>query len=222
MFKKCRAFKVSFTCYYQTWDCQALLSNLDLDQLFLEQISCRPFELVAAFPPFQPSVAAVVVVVKVWDLPSKEQLTPKVNFISAVHQGLNTKSWCLYTKHRRFKFTLNGIIMASKTLKCGIFVAKITINVAKFGIYNPKKYFLLMECCVFRPFFVHFKPFLVISCLKSTKKVWKWKKKLFFACSLKLVDSLRESFSVDFFLFLTFFVNFWPFSVNLVKNGWKK
>ena len=40
----------------------------------------------------------------------------------------------------------------------------------------------------FSTFCVHFKPFSVISGLKSTKTIWKRTKKRVFVCSLKLVD----------------------------------
>ena len=94
----------------------------------------------------------------------------------------------------------------------------------------------LWICCVFQPafwccahskagqntffqpfstFFVHFKPFSVISRLKSTKNIWKWTKKkrcFVYSSKSKMVDMQKLVpervprnclFSVDFLLFLT-------------------
>ena len=59
-------------------------------------------------------------------------------------------------------------------------------------------------------FFVNFKPFSVISQLKSTKNIWKWTKKVIFVFSSKLVDSLRGY--LEIFLF-------W---LILNKKAWKR
>ena len=83
---------------------------------------------------------------------------------------------------------------------------------------------------LFSTFFVLFKPFSVFSHLKSTKKVWKWTKKVIFVYSSKLIDmqklvnSLRGYLKFVFFqlVFSPFLFIFIPFCLFQAWNHWKR
>ena len=84
----------------------------------------------------------------------------------------------------------------------------------------------------FSTFFFLFKPFSVISGLKSTKNIWKLTKKVIFVYSSKLVDmqmlvdTLRGCLEIVFFQLIFYFVHFQTFFVDfrheITENGWKR